>query len=969
MTPEYKYSAFISYNHADKKAARRLHRELERVRFKDTNSAERRSLFPVFIDGQEMLGGNDLDDELKISLEKSKFLIVVCTSNSTASPTVKQEIEHFKTLPQAKNIIPVILDRFEDLESCCFPKPLGFRENGAKSLAINLGGENVFKRKIDRLSLMKIAAPIAGVSLQELWSREQRRLRRNKALIVASVALAMIGSIVYWDLFHRQFDDGYTNFYRTPDGWNGIQPVSENTGQHYRFIKKGRLGKPHTAWLRNGNVLCDRLVPTTKLDLYSLRFSAINQNNPNVLRLCKASFSYRDNGKIEMETLHTSTEPNGQGLQLIEEFKYPINVCMNSDVVFSSSLDCTGELRTGLGRFEVKVGYDKKRLSKISTRQTSGARRGNGGAFTSHYIEYKYNDINQLNGIDYRNFQGDFVANLQFEYRDGYLTRMYMPDHDGSSPISNEFDQLLFDYDTRGRLKEKRLLKDNRMMNQGLAYLIGNPEDYQQPKNDSYVSYGYENQNEVNIQFRNQDGKVIEILGVSEVRKTTHKGDFVWAFYDLDGHKTEDSNGLHKTVSESSKNLKTRTLNRTWYNKDGEQVVGPHGYFRMEVTNRRRYSGEGLSGIRLSKGLMVNRYFYNEKMELTEDENGLAYLKAEYDLQDRIIQLTLHDSKHELQENSLGIAKAVWDARSNKQKCYSTDGNLIVLKAQRSNNPAPEKIACARENFYEYSMIVAQKVDVNEPDKILGETYALGQSLSDRRVTGKKTFMHRGGGIVIERGVDYILNQNSLLKNLGIQKKWNGGILLEEGFYDLTFEERANNQYGYSFARYDLENKVSGAVQILSFYDKDENPVQEVTTGAYTLVNHFDPDNRVIKQLFYDAERKPRTENYYSIMYDYRDSENRMFATAYDQAGNVFPTQIGGVKFSSLAYSERNMMGAYTRKHFLDENERPVTLRDGTYSVQLETDQISNQTIQVWKNEQGTILGRAPIYLSSILSW
>lgn len=969
MIPEYKYSAFISYNHADKKAARKLHRELERVRFKDTSTDERRSLFPVFIDGQEMMGGNDLDDDLKRNLEKSKFLIVVCTSNAATSPTVKQEIEHFKTLPQGRNIIPVIVDRFEDLESDCFPKSLGFRENGAKSLAINLGGENVFKRKIDRLSLMKIAAPVAGVSLQELWSREQRRLRRNKALIVASVAIAVVGSIVYWDLFHRQFDDGYTNFYRTPNGWAGIQSVSENAGQHYRFIKKGRLGKPHTVWLKNGSVLCDRLVPTTQLDLYSLRFSAINQSNPTVLRLCKASFSYRDNGEIEMETLQTSTAPNGQDLQLIEEFKYPTDVCENSDVVFSASLDCEGELRTGLGKFEVKVGYDNNRFSKISARQISGARRRNGGALTSHYIVYKYSDTNELSDIDYNNLQGDLVAKIHFEYHDGYLTRMYIPNYGVSSPLQYEFDQLIFDYDSIGRLKEKRLLKDNRMMNQGLAYLIGNPEDYQQPMNGSYVSYGYENQNEVNIQFRNRDGKAIEILGVSEVRKTTHNDDFVLSFYDLDGYKTEDTNGLHKTVSESSKNVKTRTLNRTWYNKDGEQVIGPHGYFRMEVTNRRKYSGEGLSGVLLSKGLMANRYFYNEKMELTEDENGIAYLKAEYDHRDRIIQLTLHDSKHELQENSLGIAKATWDATSNKQKCYSADGSLIVLRGQRANNPVPEEIACARENLYGYSMIVTQKVELNEPGKILGEIYAVGNSLDDRRVTGQKTFLHRDGGIVIERGVDYILNQNNPQKNYGIQKKWNGAILLEDGFYDLKFEERANNQFGYSFTRYDLENKVSGAVQTLSFYDKHENPVREVTTGAYTLVNHFDADNRIIKQLFLDAERKPRAGNYYSIKYDYRDGGKTMFATAYDQAGNVFSAQIGGVKFSSFAYSERNLMGAYTKKYFLDENERRVTLRDGAYSVQLETDQMSSQTIQVWRNEQGAILGRAPIYLSSILSW
>ena len=262
----------------------------DRVRYPDKGANKLQTLFPVFIDKEEMTPGAELTGKLMRNLEKSKYLIVLCTRNSAESLTVNQEIEHFKTLQQGKNIIPVILDRFEDLEDDSFPKALGFRENGAMSLAVNLGGEKPFRRRIDRLNLMKIAAPIAGVPLQELWSREKKRVRRNRALMAASGILAIVSSLVYWDLFYREFDHGYKSFYRTPYGWQGTLPVREYAGQHYRFVRTGRLASPHTVWVKNGLVLCDRLVPTTQLDLYSFRFSAIHQDNPNVLSLCKASF-------------------------------------------------------------------------------------------------------------------------------------------------------------------------------------------------------------------------------------------------------------------------------------------------------------------------------------------------------------------------------------------------------------------------------------------------------------------------------------------------------------------------------------------------------------------------------------------------------------------------------------------------------------------------------------------------------
>src|ERR1700733_8981303 len=88
----YAYRAFVSYSHRDKAVATRIHRTVEayRVPTKLVGTTTSvgvvpRRLTPVFRDRDELPASADLGGELSAALQRSMFLIVVCTPASAKS--------------------------------------------------------------------------------------------------------------------------------------------------------------------------------------------------------------------------------------------------------------------------------------------------------------------------------------------------------------------------------------------------------------------------------------------------------------------------------------------------------------------------------------------------------------------------------------------------------------------------------------------------------------------------------------------------------------------------------------------------------------------------------------------------------------------------------------------------------------------------------------------------------------------
>ena len=209
-----RYWAFLSYSHRDAGAAGRLHRMLETFRVPPRlvgrptalGPAPRR-FAPVFRDREELAADAHLRERLRDALERSRFLIVLCSPAAAASPWVEQEIVQFKVLHGADRVLAVIVDGEpraseqpgREAEEC-FPAALRVRvdadgrltDERADPIAADLrpGQDGA------RLGLLKLIARMLEVGLDELIQRDAHRrqvLFATVAGISAAVALGMGG--------------------------------------------------------------------------------------------------------------------------------------------------------------------------------------------------------------------------------------------------------------------------------------------------------------------------------------------------------------------------------------------------------------------------------------------------------------------------------------------------------------------------------------------------------------------------------------------------------------------------------------------------------------------------------------------------------------------------------------------------------------------------------------------------------
>jgi len=113
----FKYRAFISYSHSDRKWGDWLHKSLESYRVpKRLVGTEGRDgpvpgrLFPIFRDREELPTSDDLSSQIQTALEQSAYLIVVCSPNSGKSRWVNEEILAYKRMGRDNRILAIIVD-------------------------------------------------------------------------------------------------------------------------------------------------------------------------------------------------------------------------------------------------------------------------------------------------------------------------------------------------------------------------------------------------------------------------------------------------------------------------------------------------------------------------------------------------------------------------------------------------------------------------------------------------------------------------------------------------------------------------------------------------------------------------------------------------------------------------------------------------------------------------------------------
>lgn len=253
------YWCFISYRHADNYEQDRnwaswLHQEIERydvpaelvgtVNERGDTIPER--IYPVFRDEDSLPADANLTNSILGALERSRFMVALCSPRSVLSQYCTQEIHYFKKIGKADRLIAVILagvpGKVGD-ECFCLPLLYSVREDGTLDTSINEepiaadfriieGGKtregytsaeayrlelnqrgDLTKKEVkrrteafeSRLQLMKlkIIAGVLGVPLEHLRDRDKayqlevsRRKNRRQTLISSVFAFISIVALI-----------------------------------------------------------------------------------------------------------------------------------------------------------------------------------------------------------------------------------------------------------------------------------------------------------------------------------------------------------------------------------------------------------------------------------------------------------------------------------------------------------------------------------------------------------------------------------------------------------------------------------------------------------------------------------------------------------------------------------------------------------------------------------------------------
>jgi len=118
-----KYWCFISYRQLDNRTTGRqwatwLHQQIETYEVpadlvgtvNDRGETIPSRIFPVFRDEDELSASYDLNSPIFKAINRSLYMLVICSPRAVASPYVAEEIRHFKKLGKSERVLAALID-------------------------------------------------------------------------------------------------------------------------------------------------------------------------------------------------------------------------------------------------------------------------------------------------------------------------------------------------------------------------------------------------------------------------------------------------------------------------------------------------------------------------------------------------------------------------------------------------------------------------------------------------------------------------------------------------------------------------------------------------------------------------------------------------------------------------------------------------------------------------------------------
>lgn len=203
MNDDGTYIAFIAYRHThpDRQWAKWLHHDLETYRLPQrvVKPGMPLRLGRVFRDEEELSASADLSESIKTALQRSRWLVVVCSPRTPEAAWINDEIRQFRatrTEPPSRVLTLLV----EGDPATAFPPALRPDEpalRGRQPAAADVRpSDGLRTRDLRRTALLKIAAELAGVPYDALRQRDDersRRRRRNWTIGLGTAALVFLG--------------------------------------------------------------------------------------------------------------------------------------------------------------------------------------------------------------------------------------------------------------------------------------------------------------------------------------------------------------------------------------------------------------------------------------------------------------------------------------------------------------------------------------------------------------------------------------------------------------------------------------------------------------------------------------------------------------------------------------------------------------------------------------------------------
>lgn len=208
---EYKYFAFISYNHVDFRWGKRLFHKLEYYKMSSNlcklhGWSKRNPISPVFFAPYE-IQPNELSDELKDRLNNSKYLIVLCSPNSAHSKWVGLEIEYFCKLGRKDRIYFFIIDgepNAKDSKKECYNDAV-FELGLSSRLGVNIN-EKIYKIPWlnKERAYVQLVTKLLEIEFDAVWQRHRRQLIFQVFIYFAIIVAFLFSIMLVWRINQPQ---------------------------------------------------------------------------------------------------------------------------------------------------------------------------------------------------------------------------------------------------------------------------------------------------------------------------------------------------------------------------------------------------------------------------------------------------------------------------------------------------------------------------------------------------------------------------------------------------------------------------------------------------------------------------------------------------------------------------------------------------------------------------------------------